>query len=132
MCLPVILSSVSSEAFIGAMDLGKVLVPALKIELQEFKVILDPWNLEQTIEELRRIHTKFHFDTQTKLHKALSVFGTGIAIMDACMHVIGQRTSDVSLQQDFDAIYEQRPEKLKKERLYVAHGSAALIVPEPQ
>ena len=66
----------------AVLDVKRLKNQEVATEMKDFGTLLDPWSAKSS-EELGKLRTQYATNTGLKLHKGLTLFPTGVLIMDA-------------------------------------------------
>ena len=111
-------------ALTDCVDTSKLMSAELVTEMQDLKVLSHPWTAQPT-ESLEALRHKYLTNTAMKLHKGLTLFPTGILIMDVADAVRLKLLDDVQCSKDLDKL--TAPGALARDQLASDLGSLTLV-----
>ena len=83
---------------------AKLMSESMREEIKMLMTLLAPWDIENSLEDLRRTTQQFKTNTALKLHKTMSVFPTGLRILDTAEKARAARLRDDALQAELICI----------------------------
>ena len=79
-----------------------VLNSGLKEELEDLSIVTNPMNLDHSSEVLQLARDRMKTVTSRRLHKAMTLFPTGMGLLDGVDKALEQRTKDADLARDLE------------------------------
>ena len=96
-------ASADIRALHAAITVGKIKTPAVSEEFADLADIMNPWRAA-SVEVLEEKRQKFLTNDTLKMHKALTLFPSGCALMDECDKVRLQRMEDIGMEKDLQKV----------------------------